>query len=185
MELQASRLRARVDAHGTPVLLADQDRTRWDRLLIRRGLVALERAERLAPRRGRYTLQAAIAACHARALSIEATEWRRIAELYWELLDIDPSPVIELNRAMAVAMAFGAQAGLIIVDHLREEPALRDYALLAGVRGDLLERLGRHDEARSEFERAAARSLNEKERDLLLARARRQGLNEMLNSVDE
>jgi RNA polymerase sigma factor (sigma-70 family) len=177
MELQASRLRARVDTHGMPVLLAHQDRTRWDRLLIRRGLVALERAERLAPQRGRYTLQAAIAACHARALSIEATEWRRIAELYWELLDIDPSPVIELNRAMAVAMAFGAEAGLTIVDQLRDEPALRDYALLPGVRGDLLERLGRHDEARVEFERAAARSLNDKERDLLLARAQRQAAN--------
>jgi RNA polymerase sigma factor (sigma-70 family) len=174
MELQASRLRARVDAHGAPVLLADQDRARWDRLLIRRGIVALERAERLAPQRGRYTLQAAIAACHAQSLSIEATDWQRIAQLYWELLGIDPSPVIELNRAMAVAMAYGAQFGLQIVDQLREEPALRDYALLAGVRGDLLERLGRHAEARAEFESAAARSLNEKERELLLARARRQ-----------
>jgi len=174
MELQASRLRARVDAHGKPVLLADQDRSRWDRLLIRRGLVALERAERLAPQRGRYTLQASIAACHASALSVEATDWQRIAQLYWDLLGIDPSPVIELNRAVAVAMAYGAEAGLLIVDHLRDEPALRDYALLAGVRGDLLERLGRHQEERAEFECAAARSLNEKERDLLLERARTQ-----------
>ena len=174
MELQASRLRARVDARGAPVLLADQDRSRWDRLLIRRGVVALERAERLAQQRGRYTLQAAIAACHAQALSVETTDWPRIAQLYWELLGIDPSPVIELNRAVAVAMAYGAEMGLQIVDHLRDEPALRDYAHLAGVRGDLLERLGRHEEARAEFESAAARSLNEKERDLLLARARHQ-----------
>jgi len=174
MELQASRLRARVDAHGAPVLLADQDRSRWDRLLIRRGIVALERAERLVPQRGRYTLQAAIAACHAQALSVEATDWPRIAQLYWELLGIDPSPVIELNRAVAVAMAYGAELGLQIVDQLRDEPALRDYALLAGVRGDLLERLGRHAEARAEFESAAAQSLNEKERELLLARARKQ-----------
>jgi predicted RNA polymerase sigma factor len=174
MELQASRLRARVDASGAPVLLADQDRSRWDRLLIRRGLVALERARRLATKRGRYVLQAEIAAGHARSLSVEATDWRRIAELYWELLDIDPSPVIELNRAMAIAMAFGAEAGLVVVDHLRDEPALQDYALLAGARGDLLERLGRHDEARVEFERAGALSSNEKERELMLARARRQ-----------
>ncbi len=179
MELQASRLRARVDAHGAPVLLADQDRARWDRLLIRRGIVALERAERLARQRGRYTLQAAIAVCHAQALSVEATNWPRIAQLYWELLGIDPSPVIELNRAVAVAMAYGADAGLQIVDRLREEPTLRDYALLFGVRGDLLERLGRYGEAHAEFESAAARSLNEKERELLLARARKQAEKEL------
>jgi RNA polymerase sigma factor (sigma-70 family) len=181
MELQASRLRARIDAHGAPVLLADQDRSRWDRLLIRRGIVALERAEHLAPQRGRYTLQAAIAACHAQALSVDATNWPRIAQLYWELLGIDPSPVIELNRAVAVAMAYGADVGLQIVDRLRDEPMLRDYALLNGVRGDLLERLGRYAEARAEFESAAARSLNEKERNLLLARARQQTAKELSN----
>ncbi len=191
MELQASRLRARVDATGAPVLLADQDRSRWDRLLIRRGLVALDRAERLSPQRGLYTLQASIAACHVRALSIEVTDWPRIAQLYWELLDIDPSPVIELNRAMAVAMAYGAQAGLLIVDQLRSDPALGDYALLAAVRGDLLERLGEHTQARAEFERAAALSLNERERKLMLDRARKQPGNgysappEMLKSHHE
>lgn len=177
MELQASRLRARVDVSGAPVLLAHQDRSRWDRLLIRRGFLALERAQRLAVRRGAYVLQAEIAACHARALSIEETDWRRIAELYWELLDIDPSPVIELNRAMAVAMAYGAEAGLLIVDHLREASVLRDYPLLAGVRGDLLERLGRRDEARVEFECAASLCSNEKERDFMLARAHKQLMN--------
>ena len=181
MELQASRLRARIDASGAPVLLADQDRSRWDRLLIRRGFVALERALRLSAQRGRYVLQAEIAACHARSLSVDATDWRRIAELYWELLDIDPSPVIELNRAMAIAMAiamaYGAEAGLVVVDHLRDEPALQDYALLSGARGDLLERLGRHDEARAEFERAAALSSNEKERELMRARAGKQPAN--------
>ena len=177
MELQASRLRARADATGAPVLLADQDRSRWDRLLIRRGLVALDRAERLSPRRGLYTLQAAIAACHVRALSVEDTDWRRIAQLYWELLDIDPSPVIELNRAMAVAMAYGAEAGLLIVDHLRSEQVLSDYGLLAGVRGDLLERLGRHAQAKEEFERAAALSLNERERKLMYGRAQKQAAN--------
>ncbi|HEX4479375.1 MAG TPA: RNA polymerase sigma factor [Rudaea sp.] len=182
MELQASRLRARVDASGAPVLLADQDRSRWDRLLIRRGLIALARALRLSTQRGRYVLQAEIAACHARSLSVDATDWRRVAELYWELLDIDPSPVVELNRAMAVAMAYGAEAGLVIVDHLRGEPALQDYALLAGARGDLLERLGRHDEARTEFERAGALSSNEKEREPMLARARKQPANALVAS---
>jgi predicted RNA polymerase sigma factor len=182
MELQASRLRARVDASGAPVLLADQDRSRWDRLLIRRGLIALARALRLSTQRGRYVLQAEIAACHARSLSVDATDWRRVAELYWELLDIDPSPVVELNRAMAVAMAYGAEAGLVIVDHLRGEPALQDYALLAGARGDLLERLGRHDEARTEFERAGALTSNEKEREPMLARARKQPANALVAS---
>ena len=171
MELQASRLRARVDANGDVVLLPDQDRSRWDRLLIRRGLAALEHAERMASVRGPYVLQAAIAACHARALQADETDWRRIAELYWELLRIQPSPVIELNRAVAVGMAFGAEAGLQIVDALHDEAALKSYPLLPGVRGDLLEKLGRHDEARVEFERAAALSKNRRERDVMLSRA--------------
>ncbi|GHE42178.1 RNA polymerase sigma factor [Vulcaniibacterium thermophilum] len=171
MELQASRLAARVDAHGAPVLLADQDRARWDRDAIRRGLAALERAHRLGGERGPYALQAAIAACHARAASTETTDWTRIAALYDALAQAMPSPVVELNRAVAYAMAFGPDAGLARVDALRDLPALRHYHLLPGVRGDLLFRLGRRAEARTEFERAAALARNARERELLLRRA--------------
>jgi len=171
MELQASRLRARVDAAGEPVLLLDQDRSRWDRVLIRRGLAALQRAEALSIEPGPYQLQAAIAACHARALTAEATDWSRIAKLYEKLVDIYPSPVVELNRAVAVAMAYGPAAGLELVDALVEVPALRSYHLLPSVRGDLLAKLGRWDEARTEFRRAAALTRNERERALLLRRA--------------
>jgi RNA polymerase sigma factor (sigma-70 family) len=175
MEIQASRAKARVTPAGAPILLLDQKRALWDQLLIRRGLVALERAERLGGARGRYALQAAIAACHARARTPEETDWRRIAELYGALAALTPSPVVELNRAVAVAMAFGPQAGLELVDALAGEPALRGYHLLPSVRGDLLARLGRHDEARPEFERAAALTRNARERDLLLDRARASG----------
>jgi len=171
MELQASRLAARVDAEGRPVLLLDQDRTRWDRLLIRRGLVALERAEALGGALGPYALQAGIAACHARAPTADATDWERIAALYDALAQAAPSPVVELNRAVAVAMAFGPAAGLEIADALRGEPSLASYHLLPSVRGDLLAKLGRHAEARAEFERAAELTRNERERDLLLQRA--------------
>jgi RNA polymerase sigma factor (sigma-70 family) len=172
MELQASRAAARVDAEGRPVLLLDQDRARWDRLLIRRGLMALERAEALGGALGRYALQAGIAACHARANTPEATDWARIAALYDALSQVAPSPVVELNRAVAVAMAFGPAAGLEIADALQHEPTLAQYHLLPSVRGDLLAKLGRHDEARQEFERAAALTRNTRERDLLLERAR-------------
>ena len=171
MELQASRLAARVDAEGRPVLLLDQDRTRWDRLLIRRGLVALERAEALGGALGPYALQAGIAACHARAPTADATDWERIAALYDALAQAAPSPVVELNRAVAVAMAFGPAAGLEIADALRGETSLASYHLLPSVRGDLLAKLGRHAEARAEFERAAELTRNERERDLLLQRA--------------
>jgi RNA polymerase sigma factor (sigma-70 family) len=171
MELQASRLRARVGASGQPVLLHDQDRARWDQLLIRRGLAGLERAERVSATRGPYTLQAAIAACHARAPTVAETEWTRIAALYQALAIEVPSPVIELNRAVAVAMAFGPAAGLEIADRLADEPALAGYHLLPAVRGDLLARLGRAAEARAELERAAQLTRNRRERDLLLARA--------------
>lgn len=171
MEIQASRLRARVGPGGEPVLLYAQNRSRWDQLLIRRGLVALQRAERLGGSRGPYALQAAIAACHARARSPEETDWARITELYGDLAGAAPSPVVELNRAVAVAMAFGPAAGLEIVDRLASEPSLRAYHLLPGVRGDLLEQLGRVDEARFEFERAASLTSNRRERDLLLDRA--------------
>ena len=171
MELQASRAAARVDAQGRPVLLLDQDRTRWDRLLIRRGLVALERAEALGGALGPYALQAGIAACHARAPTADATDWERIAALYDALAQVAPSPVVELNRAVAVAMAFGPAAGLEIADALRGEPSLASYHLLPSVRGDLLAKLGRHAEARAEFERAAELTRNERERDLLLQRA--------------
>ena len=171
MEIQASRLRARVGPSGEPVLLLDQDRARWDQLLIRRGLAALARAEQLAESRGAYTLQAAIAACHARAHVAEETDWARIAALYEVLAGIVPSPVVELNRAVAVAMAAGPLAGLALVDALIAEPSLEGYHLLPSVRGDLLEKLGRVDEARAEFERAAALTRNARERDLLLARA--------------
>jgi RNA polymerase sigma factor (sigma-70 family) len=171
MEIQASRLRARVGPGGEPVLLLDQDRARWDRLLIRRGLVELERAERLGGTLGPYTLQAAIAACHARARTPEETDWGRIVALYDALAQIAPSPVVELNRAIAVAMAFGPAAGLELVDALASETSLKSYHLLPSVRGDLLTKLGRFDEAREEFERAASLTRNRRERELLLARA--------------
>ena len=171
MEIQASRIRARVGAEGEAVLLFEQNRSRWDRLLIDRGLAALERAERLGGARGAYALQAAIAACHARARSADETDWRRIAELYSLLAGEAPSPVVELNRAVAVAMAFGPAAGLELVDALRTEPSLKAYYLLPSVRGDLLEKLGRYAEARFEFEQAASLTLNQRQRDLLLDRA--------------
>ena len=170
MELQASRLRARTGPDGEPVLLLDQDRSRWDYLLIQRGLAGLALAERLAPR-GPFTLQAAIAACHAQARTPEATDWGRIATLYAALVELVPSPVVELNRAVAVSMAEGPAAGLAIVDTLLDQPALRTYHLLPSVRGDLLAKLGRHPEARSEFARAATLTRNQRERALLLARA--------------
>jgi RNA polymerase sigma factor (sigma-70 family) len=171
MEIQASRLRARVGPSGEPVLLLDQDRSRWDQLLIRRGLSALGRAEQLGSALGPYALQAAIAACHARARTPVETDWERIAALYDALAQVAPSPVVELNRAVAVAMAFGPAAGLELVDRLGSEPALNGYHLLPSVRGDLLAKLGRSREARIEFERAAALTLNERERRLLLERA--------------
>ena len=171
MEIQASRVRARMGASGEPVLLLDQDRSRWDQLLIRRGLAALERAEALAAAPGPYVLQAAIAACHARARTPEETDWERIAALYGALGQLMPTPVVELNRAVAVAMAFGPQEGLELVDRLTSEPSLKAYHLLPSVRGDLLAKLGRRDEARLEFERAAKLTRNARERELLLARA--------------
>jgi RNA polymerase sigma factor (sigma-70 family) len=171
MELQASRVHARTGPNGEPVLLLDQNRGRWDQLLIRRGLKALALAEKLAQSPGGYTLQAAIAACHARARVADETDWRRIAALYAELAAVVPSPVVELNRAVAVGMAQGPAAGLEIVDTLISEPALRSYHLLPTVRGDLLAKLGRGDEARAEFERAATLTRNTRERDLLLERA--------------
>ena len=172
LELQASRAAARVDAAGKPVLLLEQNRARWDQLLIRRGLAALQRAESLVGALGPYALQAAIAACHARAPVAEETDWGRIAALYDALAQLAPSPVVELNRAVAVAMAFGPAAGLDIVDGLAGEPSLKNYQWLPSVRGDLLAKLGRHDEARAEFERAAALARNARERELLLDRAR-------------
>ncbi|EPX63370.1 RNA polymerase sigma-70 factor, ECF subfamily [Cystobacter fuscus DSM 2262] len=172
MELQASRLRARVGPSGEPVLLLDQNRGRWDQLLIRRGLAAIERAEALGGARGPYTVQAAIAACHARARRPAETDWARIAALYETLAELVPSPVVELNRAVAVSMAFGPAAGLELVDALLSERSLEDYHLLPSVRGDLLAKLGRFDEARAEFERAASLTHNERERKLLLDRAR-------------
>jgi predicted RNA polymerase sigma factor len=171
MELQASRLRARTGPSGEPVLLLDQDRGRWDWLLIQRGLHALERAERLGGALGRYGLQAAIAACHARARTPAATDWRRIAELYDALIRVWPSPVVALNRAVAVAMAAGPAAGLELVDALAREPALEGYHLLPSVRGDLLAKLGKLDEAGREFVRAATLTRNNRERELLLRRA--------------
>jgi predicted RNA polymerase sigma factor len=162
---------ARVDAEGRPVLLLDQDRVRWDHLLIRRGLAALERAEALGGARGPYALQAAIAACHARAPLAERTDWERIAALYGELAQVAPSPVVELNRAVAVGMAHGPAAGLAILDTLAREKALQHYQWLPSVRGDLLAKLGRNDEARAEFMRAAALAGNAREKELLLARA--------------
>ncbi|RPE77213.1 RNA polymerase sigma factor [Vulcaniibacterium tengchongense] len=171
MEIQASRAAARVGPDGEPILLLEQNRGLWDPLLIRRGLAALERAERLSAQRGPYTLQAAIAACHARAASAEDTDWARIAGLYGALAQISPSPVIELNRAVALAMLFGPEAGLTLVDALTGDPALKGYHLLPSVRGDLLHKLGRLDEARTEFERAADMARNARERELLLKRA--------------
>jgi len=171
MEIQASRLGARTGPSGEPILLLDQDRGRWDHLLVRRGLTALERAEALGGALGPYALQAAIAACHARARTGDETDWARIAALYDALAQLSPSPVVALNRAVAVSMAFGPAAGLELVDALMSEPALEQYHLLPSVRGDLLAKLGRSAEARVEFERAAALTRNAKERDLLLQRA--------------
>ncbi len=172
LEIQASRIPARTDAAGDPVLLLDQDRTRWDRLLISRGLAALEKAMDQGGERGPYVLQAAIAACHARAFRSDETDWPRIVALYGVLAEVMPSPVVELNRAVAVSMAYGPQAGLDLVDQLVAEPALQGYHLLPSVRGDLLRKLGRADEARAEFERAAALTANERERQLSADRAR-------------
>jgi RNA polymerase sigma factor (sigma-70 family) len=171
MELQSSRLRARIGPTGEPVLLLDQDRSRWDQLLVHRGLAALARAESLKQPLGPYALQAAIAACHARARTAAETDWNRIVALYDGLAEITQSPVVELNRAVAVSMAFGPAAGLELVDALAEEPALASYHLLPSVRGDLLAKLGRSGEARREFERAASLANNARERELLLARA--------------
>jgi RNA polymerase sigma-70 factor (ECF subfamily) len=174
MEIQASRSRARTGPGGEPVLLLDQDRSRWDQLLIRRGVAALERSESLAREegeRGPYALQAAIAACHARARAADQTDWVRIASLYGELARIVPSPVIELNRAVAVSMASGPAAGLELVEEIRSEPSLKSYHLLPTVRGDLLQKLGRFEEAAREFERAASLTKNERERGVLLGRA--------------
>lgn len=171
MEIQASRTHARTDVQGRPVLLLEQDRSRWDPLLIRRGLAALARAEALGGALGPYALQAALAACHARAAEAATTDWPRIVALYDALAQVAPSPVVELNRAVAVGMAFGPEAGLEIVDALAAEPLLANYQWLPSVRGDLLARLGRSDEARAEFERAAGMTRNLRERELLLARA--------------
>ena len=175
MELHASRSPARVNEHGEPVLLLSQDRSRWDRLLLRRGLAALERAESLAARAGRsrgaYSLQAGISACHARAHAAADTDWARIAALYGELVLLTQSPIVELNRAVAVAMAEGPAAGLALLDRLHAEPVLKAYHLLPTARADLLEKLGRGAEARTEFERAASLTNNERERAVLLGRA--------------
>ncbi len=171
MEIQASRLRSRVGPGGEPVLLLDQDRSRWDQLLIRRGLAALDRSEQLGGALGPYALQAAIAACHARARTPEETDWGQIVALYDALAQISPSPVVELNRAVAVAMAFGPAAGLELVDALTSEPSLKGDHLLRSVRGELLARLGRFDEAREEYEQAARLTRNARERELLLGRA--------------
>jgi predicted RNA polymerase sigma factor len=171
LEIQSSRLRARLSPSGEPILLLDQDRARWDQLLIRRGLAALERAESLGGAYGPYTVQAAIAACHARATSPEETDWTRITALYDALAQLTPSPVVELNRGVAYAMAFGPAAGLEIVDPLRDEPAMREYYLLPAVRADFLAKLGRSEEARAELERAAGLTRNARERTLLIERA--------------
>jgi RNA polymerase sigma factor (sigma-70 family) len=171
MEIQASRLRARTGRSGEPVLLLDQDRARWDWVLVGRGLAALERAEAMGVALGPYALQAAIAACHARARTADATDWARIAALYDALAQVMPSPVVELNRAVALSMAFGPAAGLAVVERLAAEPALRDYHLLPSVRADLLLRLGRGEEAREQFLRAASLTRNAREQALLLARA--------------
>lgn len=171
MEIQASRMHARVDAQGRPVLLLDQDRSRWDPLLIRRGLAALARSEALGGASGPYALQAALAACHARARHADDTDWEQIVALYDALAQVAPSPVVELNRAVAVGMAFGPAAGLEIVDALAADPALARYHWLPSVRGDLLAKLGRRAEAQAEFQRAADMTLNAREREMLLARA--------------
>lgn len=171
MEIQASRQHARVDKDGAPVLLLDQDRSRWDQLLIHRGLAALEKAEGLSPARGPYTLQAAIAACHARARIADATDWARIASLYDELMELSPTPVVALNRAVAIGMAEGPAAGLALVDELAGEGVLKAYHLLPSVRGEFLFRLGRFSEAEAEYRRAAGMAQNARERDLLLERA--------------
>jgi RNA polymerase sigma factor (sigma-70 family) len=171
MEIQASRAAARVNAAGEPILLPEQDRALWDQLLIRRGLAALERAQSLGGALGPYALQAAIAACHARALTAAETDWARIAAIYDALAQLSPSPVVELNRAVAFAMAYGPAAGLEIVETLTQEPTLKNYHLLPSVRADFLSKLGRHEEAREEFERAAALARNVRERKLLLQRA--------------
>jgi predicted RNA polymerase sigma factor len=175
MEIQTSRFPARTDAKGEPVLLLEQNRARWDRLLIRRGLAALDRAEALHRARGDgagpYALQAQIAACHARARTAEETDWAQIAGLYGKLAEIAPSAIVELNRAVALAMLFGPEAGLQVVDALASEPSLKTYHLLPSVRGDLLKKLGRLTEARAEFERAAQLARNARERKLLLDRA--------------
>lgn len=171
MEIQASRTRARVSQTGEPILLLEQDRARWDQLLIGRGMTALARAEQLGSARGPYALQAAIASCHARARTPEATDWVRIAALYDALAQLAPSAVVELNRAVAVGMAFGPAAGLELVDELLEEDALKNYHLLPAVRADLLHKLGRIEDARAEFIRAASLTRNARERELLLARA--------------
>jgi len=179
MALQASRTPARLDAEGKPVLLMAQDRSQWDAVLIHSGLAALTSADELASAfaqpMGPYALQAAIAACHARAPTGDATDWRRIAALYDALAQVAPSPVVEINRAVAVGMAFGPAAGLEVLDALASEKALKNYQWLPSVRGDLLAKLGRHDEARQEFERAAALAGNARERELLLARAQAAG----------
>ncbi len=172
MEIQASRSRARVGPTGEPILLLDQNRAHWDQLLIRRGLAALARAQELTASPGPYGVQAEIAACHARARTAEETDWPRIVTLYTTLAQLTPSPIVELNRAVAVSMAFGAAAGLELVDALSGERALENYHLLPSVRGDLLKKLSRFDEARAEFERAASLTRNARERDLLLDRAR-------------
>ena len=171
MEIQASRTRARVDAQGRPVLLLEQDRSRWDALLIRRGLAALARSEALGGARGPYALQGALAACHARARTAAATDWAQIVALYDALAQVAPSPVVELNRAVAIGMAFGPAQGLAIVEGLMRDPRLANYPWLPGVRGDLLARLGRRRDACAEFERAASMTRNARERELLLARA--------------
>jgi predicted RNA polymerase sigma factor len=166
LEFQASRIAARTGPNGEPVLLADQNRSRWNRMFIRRGTEALRRAGD-----GPYSLQAAIAACHAQAIHFEDTDWRAIALLYLQLMVLTPSPVVELNRAVAISMTEGPLAGLKLVDALADEPALKNYHLLPSVRGDLLERLGRREEARAAFERAASMTRNEREREMLLQRA--------------
>jgi RNA polymerase sigma factor (sigma-70 family) len=171
MEIQASRLHARAGPRGEPILLLDQDRARWDQLLIRRGLAALERAEKLGGALGPYTLQASIAACHARAHTASETDWHRVVALYDALAQLTPSPVVELNRAVAVAMAFGPAVGLELIDKLRSEPSLKTYHLLPSVRGDFLSKLGRFTEAQAEFERAATLTQNARERGFLLDRA--------------
>ncbi|HSJ76956.1 MAG TPA: DUF6596 domain-containing protein, partial [Gemmatimonadales bacterium] len=183
MEIQASRLRARTGPAGEPILLLEQDRARWDQLLIRRGLAALTRAEALGSSLGPYALQAAIAACHARARVAEETDWARIASLYERLAQLTPSPVVELNRSVAVGMAYGPAAGLELVDKLVTNPVLEGYHLLPAVRGDLLAKLGRNEEAQGEFERAASLTRNARERELLLQRAASSGPNRPAHSA--